>query len=248
MSKMLGEVMNRSSESDAFQDIFREYHEISVEYKRDQEAVWLYMCPQNRPCFSPGLLSEAKEFQQSIIRYFQTGELENHPIRYMVLASSIPGIFSFGGDLDLFIQLITERKREKLFEYAKNCVDICYMNAVNMNLPVTTISLVEGSAFGGGFEAALSSNILIAEEHVKMGAPEIRFNLFPGMGAYSFLARKAGTKIAENLLQSGEIHTAKELHEMSIVDILADTGSGYEAVNQYYNCPRNPAPVGVEWL
>lgn len=220
--------------SKTFREIFRDYNEISVRYDIKQEAIWCYFNPQERPCFSPILLKESIELQQSIIRYFKTDQKrEKYPVRYMVLASQKPGVFSFGGDLNLFVRLISEQKREQMLEYARSCIDICYMNAVGLHLPLTTISFVEGSALGGGFESALSGNILIAEKHVQLGVPEIRFNLFPGMGAYSFLARKAGTNIAEKILRSGEIYNARELYDMGVVDILAESGKGRESVNQY---------------
>ena len=44
---------------------------------------------------------------------------------------------------------------------------------------MTTISLVQGDALGGGFESALSSDIIVAEESAQLGLPEILFNLFP---------------------------------------------------------------------
>jgi DSF synthase len=217
-----------------FRKIFREYSEISVRYDRVQEALWCYFKPNSRPCFSPLLLQESREIQQSIIKYLTTSDHpEKYPIRFLILASQIPGVFNFGGDLSLFVKLIEAQDREQLLEYAKSCIDICYMNAVSLQLPITTISLVQGSALGGGFESALSSNVLIAEEHAEMGVPEIRFNLFPGMGAYSFLARKCGTYTAEQVLRSGKIYRAAELHDMHVVDILVESGGGHEAVDRY---------------
>ena len=219
--------------SDQFRMIFNGYNEISVRYDIDQEAIWCYFRPQSRPCFSPLLLQESKELQQSIIKYLTSDIPEKYPIKYFILASQTPGVFNFGGDLSLFIKLIEAKESDQLLEYAKNCIDICYMNAVSMHLPLTTISLVQGSALGGGFESALSSNVLIAEEHADLGVPEIRFNLFPGMGAYSFLARKCGSYIAEKVLRSGKIYDAREMHEMNIVDVLVESGEGFDAVDQY---------------
>lgn len=79
----------------------------------------------------------------------------------------------------------------------------------------------------------MSSNVLIAEEHAQMGVPEIRFNLLPGMGAYSFIARKAGVKTAQEILQKGEIYSAREMYNLKIVDVLADKDKGYEAVDEF---------------
>jgi len=218
--------------SENFRKIFGPYKEMSVRYDRDQEALWCYFKPSERPCFSPIMLRESKQIQQAIIDYFDSGkDLEQYPINYLILGSQTPGIFNLGGDLKLFIQLIKNCGREQLFEYATHCIDICYNNTINLNLPLTTISFVEGSALGGGFESAMSSNYLIAEKHSQMGLPEIRFNLFPGMGAYSFLARKVGMVQAEEMITSGKIYKGPELHKMGIIDILAESGQGFEAVD-----------------
>ena len=101
------------------------------------------------------------------------------------------------------------------------------------NLDLTTISLIQGDALGGGFEAALSSNVIIAERGVKMGLPEVLFNLFPGMGAYSLLSRKIGYAAAEEMILSGRLYSAEQLHEMGVVDILAEKGEGEVAVYRY---------------
>ena len=52
----------------------------------------------------------------------------------------------------------------------------------SFDLPFTTISLVQGDALGGGFEAALAGDVVIAEKSAQFGFPEVMFNLFPGNG------------------------------------------------------------------
>lgn len=218
--------------SQKFRRIFGPYKEMSVRYDREQEALWCYFKPSERPCFSRIMLRESKMIQQAVMDYFESGkDLEQFPIRYMILASQTPGVFNLGGDLSLFIYLIKNCNRAQLLEYATYCIDICFMNTVNLKLPLTTISFVEGSALGGGFESAMSSNYLVAEKHAQMGLPEIRFNLFPGMGAYSFLARKVGMVKAEEMITTGKVYNGPELHKMGIIDILAESGQGYEAVD-----------------
>jgi DSF synthase len=102
-----------------------------------------------------------------------------------------------------------------------------------MHLPITTISLVEGTALGGGFESALSANVLIATEESELGFPEIRFNLFPGMGAYSLLARMCDLTTTEKIIHSGNIYSAREMYDMGIVDHVAESGTGPESVERY---------------
>ena len=217
-----------------FYQIFRDYEEFSVRYNEKSQAVWSYFKPTPRPCFTMTLLKEALEIQQSIIKYFKSLPEKAEPaIRYLIMASHIPGVYNLGGDLDLFIKLIADKNKDTLLEYATCCIDICYLNAVSLHLPITTISLVEGAALGGGFESALSSNILIAEKNAEMGFPEIRFNLFPGMGAYSLLARTLGIITAEKMITSGEIYSAEELYDLGIVNTLAEAGKGRETVEKF---------------
>ena len=66
-----------------------------------------------------------------------------------------------------------------------------------------------------------------------MGLPEVLFNLFPGMGAYSLLGRRIGGKRAEDFILSGRIYTAEELHEIGLVDVVAEDGQGEAALYEY---------------
>jgi DSF synthase len=217
-----------------FFKIFRDYKEVSLRYDPRYRAIWCYYNPAKRPCFSPTMLKELRQFQQSIMDYFATEKNQSDPlIRYQILHSQVSGIFNLGGDLALFSQLIREKNQDELFDYARQCIDICYLNNVNLHVPITTISLVEGMALGGGFESALSSNILIATENAEMGFPEIRFNLFPGMGAFSLLARTCGIRTAEKMIASGETYNAKKLYEMGIVDYLGEKGKGVETAEKF---------------
>jgi DSF synthase len=72
-----------------------------------------------------------------------------------------------------------------------------------------TIALVQGDALGGGFECALSGNVLIAERGAKMGFPEILFNLFPGMGAMTCWGVGSATSKAEKIILSGKLFSPK---------------------------------------
>lgn len=218
----------------AVNHLFQDYKQLSIRYEQAQSAAWLYMNPSPRPCFTPTLLSEIHQFQQSLIDNFDSLQAEGeYPINYVVSASQVPHVFNLGGDLNLFAQHIMNKDRDHLLRYAIACIDVLYNNAINFELPVTTISLVEGSALGGGFEAALSSNVLIAERSTEMGLPEILFNLFPGMGAYSLLARRVGMTRAEKMITSGKVYSASKLYDMGVVDVLAEDGKGKEAVAQY---------------
>ena len=151
-------------------------------------------------------------------------------------------MFNLGGDLALFLLLIRSRDRDALAHYARLCIDNIHAQIQHYQCPtLTTVSLVQGEALGGGFEMALCSDVLIAEESAMLGLPEILFNLFPGMGAYSLLARRATPRIAEELILSGKVLPAARLHEMGIVDVLAKDGEGEAAVAGLDREERAPA-------
>jgi DSF synthase len=139
----------------------------------------------------------------------------------------------FRSDLSFFIKSIRARDVEALRSYAHDCVDVAYHMTMGFHLPVITIALVQGDALGGGFEGALSFNVLVAEKRAKFGLPEILFNLFPGMGAFSFLSRKLDVTRAHKMILSGRVFGAPELYEMGLIDILAEDGRGEEAVQEY---------------
>jgi DSF synthase len=211
------------------------YRQLDVEYDPETRSVWTYMKPAGTACFNLGLLSDLrnndKEFEKNQGKILYAGEFS--PVDYYVVASKIEHIFNYGGDLALFVLLIKSRDREALLHYAKLCVDCVYARIVNYNTSTVTISLVQGDALGGGFETALTSNVIIAEETARMGFPEILFNLFPGMGAYSLLARRLGAKKAEEMILSGKIYDAHELHAMGLIDVVAPKGEGEKAVYDF---------------
>jgi DSF synthase len=192
------------------------------------------MNPQPRPCFTFTLLREMRDLQDRVANYLRLSPEAADQIHYFVKASAMPGVFNLGGDLKLFVRLINERDRDTLYDYGRICVDVVYHNATSLGVPtLTTIALVQGSALGGGLEAALAKNVLIAEQSAELGFPEILFNLFPGMGAYSFLSRRIDPIRVERLLQSGEQRSARELWEMGVVDVLAPDGEGVHAANEF---------------
>jgi DSF synthase len=206
--------------------------QLRVNYDKETRAMWSRWSPEPRPCFNPSLLADIRSYYEFLGSSGGRVEClgEEQAIEYVVLASALPGVFNLGGDLDLFKQLIGARDRQGLLRYGRACIDVLYRNYVGHDLPVTTISLVQGECLGGGFEAALSSDVIIAERGARFGFPEILFNLFPGMGAYSFLERRLGQKGAENVIASGKIYSAEEMLSLGVIDAVTENGEGEAGV------------------
>jgi DSF synthase len=210
------------------------FQQIRTSFNEEFGVSWTYMRAEPRPCFTSICLQELLEHHAFIetTQNLRTKISGVPNINYLVLASDIPDVFSLGGDLSVFKSLIEAGNEEKLTHYANLCVENLWL-FYNMEAPVTTISLVQGQAMGGGFEAALSAHVLVAEKSSVMGFPEVLFNLFPGMGAISFLSRKVGMRLAEEMVFSGKTYQATELHEMGVVDVLAEDGQGEQALMQW---------------
>jgi len=215
---------------------WKEFAETQYEFEPATGTLWGYMNQRGNPCFNLGLLKEIRNVGNELTA--NSGHIDfdgaMHKVHTYVAASRVPRVFNLGGDLSLFMLLIRARDREALAHYARLCIDNIHGQIQHYQCPtLTTISLVQGDALGGGFEMALCSDVIVAEESAMLGLPEILFNLFPGMGAYSLLARRASPRIAEELILSGKVLPAARLHEMGIVDVLAKDGEGEAAVQAW---------------
>jgi DSF synthase len=153
---------------------FKFSEQLSARFDVETRAVWSRWTPDPRPCFNPSLLADIRTYQDFMTAtggHFEVNG-EEHPIEYVVLSSGIPGVFQLGGDLDLFKALIGAKDRAGLQRYGRACIDVLYRNYVALDLAaVTTVSLVQGECLGGGFEAALSSDVIVAEKSARFGFP-----------------------------------------------------------------------------
>jgi len=211
------------------------YDQLVTEFNEETGVMWCYANPSPRPCFTPQLLDDLLKFLQ-VVRNKNASDLRSGispSIKYLVLGSYKPGVFSLGGDLDLFVNAISERDRGRLRDYMKLSIDVLFGTHTNMDVPLTTIALIRGNALGAGFEGALACDYLIAEKSVQLGFPEVLFNMFPGMGAYSFLSRRISPVQVEKMILSGRIYSAEELHEIGVVDVIANDGEGVDEINKF---------------
>lgn len=206
--------------------------QLDVLYDEASQALWTYMRPANRPSFTPQMLGDFAAWQGAIETGFGP---RGAPLRYLVLGSRAPGVFCFGGDLELFASLIRAGNRDGLAAYGHRCVEILHRNLQSLDLPILTIGLVQGQALGGGFEALLSFDYIVAERGASFGLPEVKFGLFPGMGAHAFLTRKLGSAEADRIIMGDRVFTAEEMYDRGIVHVLAEPGTGEESVRSFMN-------------
>lgn len=117
--------------------------------------------------------------------------------------------FAAGVDINEIDSLTFEKALIKEF------IDYKWERILNVKIPI--ISGVEKYALGGGFELALASDIIIANENAKFGFPEVNLGLMPGLGGTQLLTRIVGSKKASELIMSGDFIDAKEALQLNIV-------------------------------
>lgn len=205
-------------------------NELDVLYEDQSAALWTFINPEERPSFTPSMLEDFETWQRLIAGGFGPDKV---PLRYLILGSRSPDVFCFGGDLDLFQRLIRERNREGLVSYGHRCCAILDRNIRTLGIPMLTVGLVQGAALGGGFEALLSFDYIVAEKQSTFGLPEIMFGLYPGMGAHALLSRKLGSAMADRIIVSNETFTAQQMYDLGIVHHLAEPGEGLNATRDF---------------
>jgi DSF synthase len=149
-----------------------------------------------------------------------------------VLSSDVTGVFNFGGDLALFVLLVRAQDIDSLRMYGQRCIDLVWWLENAAALGVHTTVLVQGDTLGGGLESVLPFHKVIFERSAQGGFPEVLFNLFPGMGAWNLTVRKAGFAVANDMILSGRLYTAEQLHRRSLVDLVVEDGDGEAAIEQ----------------
>ncbi|MBK0000073.1 crotonase/enoyl-CoA hydratase family protein [Erwinia sp. S43] len=205
--------------------------QLSAYYEEERRTMWMLLRAQPRPSFNHQLIEE-------IMNLSYAAQRSGLAIDFWVTGSLVPGMFNAGGDLSFFVESIKNGRREALRAYARACVDCIHAAARGFDTGAVTIAMVEGSALGGGFEAALAHHFILAQNTARMGFPEIAFNLFPGMGGYSLVARRAGMKLAEELICEGESHTAEWFETRGLVDRLFQPDEAYHSTRTFIDTLR----------
>lgn len=89
-------------------------------------------------------------------------------------------------------------------------------------LPMPSVAIINGYAFGGGLELALACTVRIATHNAKMGLPEIKLGLIPGYGGTQRLPRVIGEARAIEMIMTGRTIDAEEAHRIGLVQQLIE--------------------------
>lgn len=203
----------------------RPYKTIRLEWSSELSLLRVRTCVKPIQCYS---LAAMAELQQMLADIAASPGL----VRHFVMTSDVPKVFNFGGDLALFVLLVRAGDVDSIRLYGRMCVDLVWWMENAAGRGIHTTVLVQGDTLGGGLESVLPFHRVIFERSAQGGFPEVLFNLFPGMGAWDFTIRKAGFAVANEMILSGRLYTAEELHQRRLVDVVVEDGTGEQAIER----------------
>lgn len=205
------------------------------EIERKGSAIWCTRRGEADAHVSFSQLEATLALDQSLLR----GNLG--AIKFKIIVSAQPGIFSLGGDLAFFLRCIEQGDRASLSAYGLLAARAIWANLSRFGpRQICSIAVVEGEAQGGGFEAALSCDILIAERGAFFGFPETLFGLFPGMGGATLLKSRLDESVADKILQGANRYSAEFLFDIGVVDHLVPRGDGRKLAENLTSLKASP--------
>ena len=151
-------------------------------------------------------------------------ELANQAHALIVYSTQKAG-FSAGADLRELFQRGQEMEKPKALRGVREFLERIHsvMNAIDA-APLTTIAAVHGVTFGGGFELALVSDIIIADRMARFCFPELRLGLIPGFGGIPRLKRDLGNAVVRDLLLTGRSFNVMKAQQVGLVSQIAAEG------------------------
>ncbi|WP_055557708.1 enoyl-CoA hydratase/isomerase family protein [Streptomyces sp. NBRC 110028] len=114
-----------------------------------------------------------------------------------------------------------------------------------LELPVPAVAAVHGFALGGGYELALSCDVIVADRTAVVGLPEVSVGVIPGGGGTQLLPRRVGAARAAELIFSARRVPAEEAHALGMVDELVAPGEDRTAALELAGRIAANSPVGL---
>jgi enoyl-CoA hydratase len=163
----------------------------------------------------------------------------NHEVRAIVLTGSGEKSFVAGADIKEFASFNSEQGKN----LSASGHNLLFNYVENLEKPV--IAAVNGYAFGGGLELAMSCHIRIASENAIMGLPEVSLGVIPGYGGTQRLTRLVGRGKATELIVSAGRLNASEALECGLVNSVFPLESLKEKAMELANKIAKQSPTAI---
>jgi len=148
----------------------------------------------------------------------------------LIVHSTLKSGFCAGADLRELYQWIQQYGQAEVGKHAREYLERIHavMNAVDAS-PLTTIAAVHGVTFGGGFELALTCDLIIADKMARFCFPELRLGLIPGYGGIPRLKRDLGNAVVRDLLLTGRSFNTTKAQQVGLLSQLVAEGEALRA-------------------
>lgn len=139
-------------------------------------------------------------------------QLESDPPVVLSMRGGGDRAFISGGDLKEFAAIRTHDEAVAMSRRMRAILDRIAV------LPSVTIAELNGHALGGGAEFAVSADLRIAADDVRIGFSQIRLGIMPAWGGMERLTTLVGRARATYLLASGESIPARQAFAWGLVE------------------------------
>jgi enoyl-CoA hydratase len=151
----------------------------------------------------------------------------------LIISSARTEGFCAGGDLRELFHLSQELPAAERLSGLQDFIERIHavMNALD-EAPFTTIAAVNGLTFGGGFELALTCDLIVADKMARFCFPELRLGLIPGFGGIPRLKRDLGNAVVRDLVLTGRSINATRAQSAGIVSQVTAEGDALRVARQ----------------
>jgi enoyl-CoA hydratase / 3-hydroxyacyl-CoA dehydrogenase len=202
---------------------------VKLETRGDVAIAWLANAPMN--AISPQVIEDLGAVWSKL-----TSEGN---VRALVIASSIPVVYSAGADIKAFTQMDEEKGRELIHSGHALLRELG-------STRIATIAAVNSIAFGGGCELAMACDVRIAAESAIFGQPEIKLGIIPGFGGTQRLPRLVGENKALEMNLTGDAISAGDAFEHGLVNRVVPDHELFDSALLWARKLAQQAPVAVE--
>ncbi len=143
----------------------------------------------------------------------------------LLIHSSLAAGFSAGADLRELYHRVQELPSGQRLAGLRDFLERIHrvFDAID-DSPLTTIAAVHGVCFGGGFELALTCDLIVADKMARFCFPELRLGLIPGFGGIPRLKRDLGNGVVRDLLLTGRSINATKAQAVGLVSQVVAEG------------------------
>jgi len=180
------------------------------------------------PCNEIGSLT--LDDLEKFVRALDSLEDQAHTL---IIYSELQSGFCAGADLRELYRRSQEVSRAEALIGVRDYLERIHqvMNAIDAS-PLTTIAVVHGVCFGGGFELALVCDLIIADKMARFCFPELRLGLIPGFGGIPRLKRDLGNAVVRDLLLTGRSFNATKMQQVGLVSQVVAEGEALRVARE----------------